>query len=353
MSVHFSKERMIEVLCRHEAWWQGTLGRPLINGLIYDAYTPSHSAKAPRISQANCHDFSWTPEEVIEAVDAELSQYSFILDGYPRFDLACFGPGVLAAFCGARTDNTSGGMWFFPCEEDVKKLHVAYDPENPWAERIKAICRAGVEKWQGSVVIGMPDLGGVMDVIASLCGTENLLFALMDEPDEVHRLILETETAWRSAYNDFAAILAPQGAYTDWNGILSRKPAYIPQCDFSYMLSPQMFREFVLPTIERDTQMLSHTIYHLDGIGQLAHLDMLLSLPYLDAVQWVYGAGQPGPVHWMKTYEKILNAGKKIMIIDDPLSNGFRKIRETLHCTPYASVCAAQKDLSQALALVD
>ena len=43
-----------------------------------------------------------------------------------------------------------------------------------------------MEKWQGSVVIGMPDLGGVMDVIASLCGTENLLFALMDEPDEVY-----------------------------------------------------------------------------------------------------------------------------------------------------------------------
>ena len=38
----------------------------------------------------------------------------------------------------------------------------------------------------------------------------------------------------------------------------------------------------------------------------------LLSLPYFDAVQWVYGAGQPGRVHWMKTYEKILDAGKKM-----------------------------------------
>lgn len=353
MSVHFSKERMLGTLSRHEQWWQGTLGRPLINGLVYNAYAPSHQAKAPRITQANCHDFSWSAEEVVDAVDAELSQCEFFLDGYPRLDLACFGPGVLAAFCGARADNTSGGMWFFPCEENVKKLHVAYDPENPWAKRIRAICRAGVEKWQGSVMVGMPDLGGVMDVIASLCGTENLLFALMDEPDEVHRLILETETAWRSAYDDFAAILAPQGAYTDWNGILSRETSYIPQCDFSYMLSPQMFREFVLPTLERDTQRFSHTIYHLDGIGQLAHLDMLLSLPRLHAIQWVYGTGQPGPKHWMETYQKILQAGKHIMIIDDPLVNGFREIRQQLHCNPYTALWISKEDLPKALLLAE
>ena len=94
MSVHFSKERMIEVLCRHEAWWQGTLGRPLINGLIYDAYTPSHSAKAPRISQANCHDFSWTPEEVI---DQSVLYMRITFLGVPFMLLYNFGSAVLRA----------------------------------------------------------------------------------------------------------------------------------------------------------------------------------------------------------------------------------------------------------------
>ena len=49
----------------------------------------------------------------------------------------------------------------------------------------------------------------------------------MDEPEEVHRLIGEIEVAWYEAYNDFAKVLELQGAYTDWNGLLSRKPSYI------------------------------------------------------------------------------------------------------------------------------
>ena len=138
-------------------------------------------------------------------------------DAYPLVNLASFGPGVLAAFCGARLDNSSGAVWFFPAEKGkpISEIHAVYDPENVWAKRIKDIYRAGVNRWEGRVIMGMPDLGGILDAAASLVGTEELLYALTDEPEEVERLVGELETAWYDAYRDFAAVLAPQGGYSD------------------------------------------------------------------------------------------------------------------------------------------
>ena len=37
---------------------------------------------------------------------------------------------------------------------------------------------AGIRKWKGNVLMGMPDLGGIMDIVATLRGSENLLYDL-------------------------------------------------------------------------------------------------------------------------------------------------------------------------------
>lgn len=355
MAIHFDKNRMEAVINTHERWWRGELDRPLVKGVVGDVYPRSHIAQAPAPNQTNCHDFSWTAEQIIDAVDSQLSTQEYIGDGYPCMGMDYFGPGILAAFCGARLDNSSGRVWFFPPEEDpeLSQVHVKYDPDNVWSRRIKDIYRAGLKRWNGSVIMSFPDLGGVMDVVASMVGTENLLYALVDEPEEVERLVKQTQQAWYDAYNDFAEVLKPQGAYTDWNGLLSRDPAYVIQCDFCYMMGPEMFRRFVLPTLQEDTRRLTNTIYHLDGIGELPHLDQILSIPELNAVQWVYGAGQPGPSAWLDVYQKILDAGKQIMIIDNALDNGYEALRPYFGKSPYICVWGDPENRDRAMKIVE
>lgn len=322
MPVHFTRKRMDEVMESHEKWWKGELARPLMKLSLSDFYPAEKKARAPLLTQATCADFRWSPEELIEKIDEGLSTLEFIGDGYPSVNMDVFGPGVLSAFSGARLDNSSGQVWFFPKEErEIADIHVSYDPDNVWSKRIRALYKAGYECWGGAVAMGMPDLGGVMDVAATFRGTENLLMDLYDEPEEVLRLVSEIEKAWYDAYEDFSSVLNPpgrKGLWTDWSGLLSPVPSYIIQCDFSYMIGNDMFQRFVLPTLKRDTERLSHTIYHLDGIGELTHLDSVLSLPGLEAVQWVYGAGKPGPMHWLHVYEKIRAAGKRMMLIGTP-----------------------------------
>ena len=180
MGMHFDRQRLQAVLENYELWWEGKLDRALVRGVISGYYPPSHTAKAPRLSQATCDDFSWTAEEVIDAEDAYLSTCEFFADGYPVMDFAAFGPGVLAAMLGSELDNSRGQIWFLPCEEDITKLHVSYDPNNKWARRIKDLYRAGHERWNGAVIMTLPDLGGIMDILASLMGAENLMFARVD-----------------------------------------------------------------------------------------------------------------------------------------------------------------------------
>jgi hypothetical protein len=90
------------------------------------------------------------------------------------------------------------------------------------------------------------------------------------------------------------------------------------QSDFAYMISPAMFEEFVLPDVEACCERMDHGFYHLDGKGQLRHLDMLLSLPRLRGIQWIPGDGQPPPECWLPVLKRIRDAGKLCQLYVSP-----------------------------------
>jgi hypothetical protein len=72
---------------------------------------------------------------------------------------------------------------------------------------------------------------------------------------------------------------------------------------------------------------MEYPLYHLDGIGALPHLDMLLELPNLRAIQWVPGAGKERLAQWYDVIRKILGARKSVQVfaqvdeVDDLIAN--------------------------------
>ena len=121
--------------------------------------------------------------------------------------------------------------------------------------------------------------------------------------------------AWWQAFDWLNALLRPPNpGYTAWTPIFSTEPYYMLQCDFAYMIGPGMFDEFVKPELAATCKRLKNAFYHLDGVGQLPHLDSLLSIPELKGIQWIPGDGKPGEKHWPEVYRKIRAAGKLIQI---------------------------------------
>lgn len=316
MHIHFSPDRWQNIKTTYGKWWAGELERPIMP--VISTENESNCKKPQHLweNQKTFADLSISPKALIESYDYELSKMRFVGDAYPYFNMACSGPGIIAAFLGADVDASTGRIWFHPKDIlPIQELHFEYDAENIWFKRIKDICCEGLEKWQGQVLISMPDIGGAMDILSTFRPAEHLLLDLFDEPDEVKRLIWELHQLWFRYFNEINEILYPLNpGYSDWSSVYSCKPSYILQSDFSYMIGPDMFEEFVLPELAASAKKLPASIYHLDGVGQLAHLDLLLQIHELGAVQWVPGDGKPPQKEWPHVYQKIHSSGKNILM---------------------------------------
>ena len=316
MAIDFSPERWEKVKETYRRWWAGELQRPIVELVLTGRDPGRPQPKAPVLSQATCADLTIPAEELIDRLDYELSKEVYLGDAFPMVNMHMFGPGVAAAFLGARLDNSTGGVWFHPpADVPVEDLHFTYDPNNIWLRRIKEICAAAMQRWQGQVQVGMADLGGTLDILSTFRPSEKLLMDLVDSPEEVKRLMGEIHELWHRFYAEIDAVLQPVNpGYSAWCQIFSDQPYYIYQCDFSYMISPDMFREFARDELEASSRRLPRCFYHLDGRGQLPHLDMILAMERVNGVQWVPGDGAPGLDRWIDVYRRIFAAGKKTQV---------------------------------------
>ncbi len=303
---------------RHRAewdrWWRGERKQPMFNfRLEPPAGTPP--ANAPRRFWAS-YDFSTPPEEVLDLAAVAASRPRMIDGGFPSCWLN-FGPGALAAMVGGEGHATPETVWFSPGRwrgVPISEIRPRLDRDSSWFRRIEEFCRAASRHWHGLVQFGCTDLGGTLDVISSLLPGEELLYALYDEPDEVKRLTREVHEAWFEAFDYFHSLMPENPGYSAWDGIFSSRSYYMLQCDFCYMISPEMFGEFVLPELAQSCRRLERSFYHLDGKGELPHLDQLLSIEELDGVQWIPGDGAPPFSEWGDVYCRIAAAGKKIWL---------------------------------------
>jgi hypothetical protein len=169
---------------------------------------------------------------------------------------------------------------------------------------------------RGRFLHQFPDLIEGLDVVAALRGTEPLLYDLFDRPEWVQAMMSRI-TALYFRYYDvlYDRLRDDLGGSVFWTWAPGRLAKL--QCDCSAMLSPQQFIDFQIPVLAEMCQRLSYTIYHLDGVEAVKHLDALLALEDLDVIQWTPGAGRPpvGDPAWYPLYRRILEAGKRVFLL--------------------------------------
>ena len=299
------------VCSRWEAWHRGESTGPVFHVSVAP---PEGGVKMPHhyLSQ---YDFAIPATEILDEIEAYLEQCTYVGESYPSVWLN-FGPGVLAAMVGGEGHNGVETVWFSPGKwsgATPAEIHPGLDRNSPWFRRIEEFLIAARER-NGRFHVGCTDLGGTLDVVSSLIPGEELLLALYDCPDEIKRISREIHEAWFEAFHYFSGILPENHGFSAWDGTLSARSFYMLQCDFCYMISPEMFGEFVLPELRESCRKLERSFYHLDGKGELPHLPQILSIEELDGVQWVCGAGGGSLLDWVDVYREIAAAGKKIWI---------------------------------------
>ncbi len=305
-SMHFTEGDWERIAFDWSAWWEGELNRSMV--VIEN---PVYIRKPQELSREFL--LEKPVDQVLEYYQAQLEKRQVFGDAWPKW-LPFFGAGVVAAFLGAdlHCSPETETIWFEhadPTKTGAESEGI--DLNNVWWKRIKALTEAAVDFWGDRVCIGFTDLGGNMDILASLQTSQSLLLELYDSPEIVKRKSDEITNIWLQYYDELSEIILETGrGTTPWAPIWTPGRCYMLQSDFSAMISPEMFEKFVVPDLITCCERIDHTFYHLDGKGQINHLDILLLLGSLDGIQWIPGEGQQSPASWLPLLKCIIDAGK-------------------------------------------
>ncbi|RKX35697.1 MAG: hypothetical protein DRP71_02840 [Verrucomicrobia bacterium] len=251
-----------------------------------------------------------------------LSRSIFPADVLPVSDTN-IGPGSLALFIGSEPGFSPDTVWFKPSIQDHPEPErlppYRFDPSNRWWRVTEATLKACAELGRGKYLVGCPDLVENIDILAALRDPQTFLIDLVERPGWVEERVLEINQVWFAAYERIYDIIKDPnggsafGAFSLWGPGRTAKV----QCDAAAMISPAMFNRFVVPGLTEQCEWLDNSMYHLDGTQAMCHLDALLEIEALDAIEWTPQSGIEGGGHprWHEMYRRIVAAGKSVQTL--------------------------------------
>ena len=207
--------------------------------------------------------------------------------------------------------------WYEPSILDWKTDQIEFD-ENSFLYNvfIEGTEYLAVEA-KGRFVIAMPDSSGNIDALAYLRGNENLMMDLIEAENDVIRALETIQKVWLDTTEWFHQKVTANndgGNCISWLSTYAKGRHQQIQCDESVMFSSEMFDKFAVPEIKAKIDWADHSLYHFDGIEQIRHLDSLLGMKDLSAIQWTPVTGQPGAENYLPELKKIQAAGKSLVL---------------------------------------
>lgn len=300
-------------LKRYEAFWEReVIDRPPVSILL----PVEKPTEVPKKQYKNQQE-RWLDIDFRAGTTAiSLKNYEYYADALP-IAWPNMGPGILSAWCGCDYCFGEDTAWSEPCirEWNSDAPKASFSEEHPLFKTTVEYTKRLLELGKGNFIVGLTDFHPGGDHLAALRGTEELAVDLIEHSEKVKTKLQNSKDDFFRAYDIFYNMLRDAGMpITSWTPLIHDGRFYIPCNDFSCMISTGMFEEFFVPGITEECRFYDRSIYHLDGPGAIRHLDSILSIKELDAVQWVPTAGEEGFTQWAYIYRKIQAAGKAVQL---------------------------------------
>jgi hypothetical protein len=236
-----------------------------------------------------------------------------------------WGAMAMAAMFGSPPVYTKTTVWYRPVIHDWDSWHWHFNAETDptWGDML-AILERFLEDADGRYFVGSPELGNGADVLSLMRGMDRLALDLYTHPEAVKQgvdVICDTWVALMEQVHQLTAAANDDGGILAWLGLWA--PGRIDQiaCDFSSVISPQMFRQFFVPEVVKMGNWCRYGAYHLDGPACMRNmLDVLLEIEGIDAIQFTPGAGAP-PTYspaYIPRYRNILESGRGLYLLVEP-----------------------------------
>ncbi len=296
-----------------EFWARENHDRPLLSIQILK----DNHEKPPVSSHSSLRERWMDTEYVLKKENWYMRNTLYLGEAFPAFN-PNLGPDVFAAGYGAELEFGENTSWAKHVlgDQDVEAYQgFRLNMQNAYYQKIEEITKAAVEDGKDKYLVGVTDLHPGADCLVSLRGPQELCYDVYDNPDFIRRGTMDILPDFQKVFEHLHTLTTKyQKGSTCWMPLWHPGKWYVPSCDFSCMISKEQYEELIVEEIEKETEYLDASIYHLDGPDALRHLDRILQIPKLNGVQWVYGAGQPTASHWLPVIKKIQDAGKCLVI---------------------------------------
>lgn len=300
---------------RIEAFWEfDVVDRPVVN---FNLYKPLDRQIPLPISHHATSEERWSDAEYqAELAYASLCNRDFVGDDLP-VAYPNLGPEIFSAFYGCPIHfGDYGTSWSDPILFDWSDIgKIVLNWESPWLAKLHEMTDVLLSIGKDKFIVGMTDWHPGGDAMAAFRDPQNLALDMLEHKEEVKALLRCVTDDYYAVYDIFYEKLKKAGQpITSWIPLVSDGKYYIPSNDFSIMISKKMYDEVFLPGLIEECRFLKRTIYHLDGPGALRHLDSILAIRELNALQFVPGEGNNQFARWVHVYQKAQAARKGIQV---------------------------------------
>ena len=278
-----SDAELQSILARHEAFWRREGEGPLI----------SMQEHAPLEDRGGIPLADGTAAEEGQLITPDMvDPHAFYASPPPdtviRGDfIAAEGPPALCwteAAMGCPVRMVTGGAWADP-------FVAAWDasstiaPNQDWLAKLDEFMDYLNERAQGGYPLTQPLMRGPVDMMAAAFGHEEACLMLMSEPDAADAALDACADLFIDvAERRLAKTPRFHGGYLSAFGIWTPGTVVRTQVDNATMLSPQTYRERVLPFDRKVIEHFERTIIHLHS-GCLHIIDELLEVDALTCMQ--------------------------------------------------------------------
>lgn len=308
---------------RMKAFWNHEILDRCCISVIYEDKNKREEIEAFPDSETDKMKFWTDSERVLKRNIAHIENSYYAGDAFPLVSLN-LGPAGHAGYVkGMEWTYEPTTIWFKPyMKEELRPDEILFDRHSFLYQKTLELAGYFREESKGNYLVSMPDLAGNIDVLAAFRGTQELMVDFLAEDEDIIReCLVKIQRMWESGLEDTYKIVKDcnyGGSSVGW--LRTWAPGFHGQmqCDISVMFSNDIFKKYAVQELEMQSEFLEYPLYHFDGIEQIRHLDTLLAVDKLKAIQWTSVVGQPSPLNYMKELKKIQEKGKGLLLTLKP-----------------------------------
>jgi len=199
---------------------------------------------------------------------------------------------------------------------DTGDLHL--DLENPWLLKYLEFLDKLTILSAGRFPVGQPIIRGTTDVIGTMIGHSEMAYTSVTEPELMHKALCQAAEVQRAIIAEQYKHIRPfYGGYAAGFYHLWAPGSLIwYQEDLSAILSKKHFEEFLREPSEHICSGYDYSFVHLHP-SSFFHLEGILSLRNLRAVQVNKDVGGPTVEEMLPVFRQIAASGKRLILWGD------------------------------------